>query len=59
VLAVLKKEPKNAYANMLMAMLYARNPQTHSLARGYYKEFLRLAPEDPLAAQAHEWLRSH
>lgn len=56
---VIKSQPGYAAAHYVLGYLYADNASTLPLAKQHYKEFLRLAPQDPAARAVQQWLSSH
>jgi tetratricopeptide (TPR) repeat protein len=54
--AILRLNQADAAAHRAVATLYARDPMTISKARQHYEEYLRLAPDSPLARDIHRWL---
>ena len=54
----LKLEPTNPFVHQLLGLIYARDPATLSLAIDHYQMFIKLAPNDPAAAEVQRWLQA-
>ena len=57
-LEVLKQDPDDADAHYNLGILYEDYIEKPERAKHHYREFLRVAPDGPVAAQVHEWLIS-
>lgn len=56
---IIKEIPDYAPAYYLLGLIYGENKKTYSQARKNFTEFLWMAPDDPLAPAARQWLQGH
>jgi tetratricopeptide (TPR) repeat protein len=53
---ILATNPSDATTHLLIGRLYARDRATLPQARDHYQQFLKLAPDSPLARETRHWL---